>query len=219
MPPVGNNSLRMVGCGLPQARPISCWDCPHFHRRQIFPVPPDIEADLHDIDNLRAFYRRAVDQAGLGILEIDTRVVDRCLAVRTLFKVAQGRTGRTYFGALTFPFRDFSYVFKIESLERGITGVRETSVFAMLMNTRASIDLRDAQLTGWIDDPYDSNEVGPLTRNLSERPEYDSRFPDHPLSRARCMLNYLQDTLSIDDSVKRQPKFHFDPSQPSSHQR
>jgi hypothetical protein len=34
-PPHGNNILRMVGCGLPQARPISCCDCPHFHRRQM----------------------------------------------------------------------------------------------------------------------------------------------------------------------------------------
>src|SRR5262249_12110425 len=123
------------------------------------------------------------------------------------------------FGALTFPFRDFSFVFKVESPEWGMTGVRESYVFAILLGKGASIDARSRQCTGWLDDPYDFNEVGPMTRNVSERLAYDSRFPDHPLSRARWTLNHLQNTLSIDNSVKRHPKFHFDPSKWRSHQR
>jgi hypothetical protein len=181
-----------------------------------FPVPPDIEADLHDMGSVRAFYRRVASQAGLGVLEIDTGVVNGCSVVRTLFKVAQGRMGRIYIGALTFPFRDFSYVFRVESPELGMTGSRETAVFAKLISKgEASIDTGSNPLTGWLDDPYDSNEVGPMTRNISERPEYDTLFPNHPLSRARWILDHLQYTLSIDDSVKRQPNFHFSPSQSS----
>jgi hypothetical protein len=34
MPPRGNNTERMQLCGLSKARPISCSDCPAFHRFQ-----------------------------------------------------------------------------------------------------------------------------------------------------------------------------------------
>ena len=58
-----------------------------------YPVLPDIQANLSNIDSVRAFYRRSVREVGLGVVEIDTVVVDSCTAVRTLFKVAQNRRG------------------------------------------------------------------------------------------------------------------------------
>ena len=132
--------------------------------------------------------------------------------------MAQEPTGRTYIGTLTFPFREFSYVFRVGSPERGVTSVRDSIVFATLMKTQqVSLDERGGQFKGWLDDPYDSNETGPMTRNISERPEYDSRFPNHPLSRARWVLGHLQRTVAIDNSVKQQPKFCFDRNLPSRH--
>ena len=104
-------------------------------------------------------------------------------------------------------FQNFSYVLKIESPELGITGIRDACVFS-----------KDGQLlAGWLDDPYDPTERGPMTRNISERPEYDSRFPDHPLSRARRVLDHLQRTITIDSFVKRQPKFSFGRHLPRRH--
>jgi len=182
-----------------------------------FPIPPDIEADLHDVGSVRACYRRVAREDGFGVVEVDTGVVNDCSVVRTIFKVAQGRTGRTYLGALTFPFRDFSYVFKVESQELGMTGLREAVVLAMLIDIgEVSIDTGSNQLTGWRDDPYDSNEAGPLTRNVSERPEYDSRFPNHPLSRARRVLDHLQSTVTVDNSIKQRPTFPHFANRPSS---
>jgi hypothetical protein len=35
---------------------------------------------------------------------------------------------------------------------------------------QVSLDERGGQFKGWLDDPYDSNETGPMTRNISERP-------------------------------------------------
>lgn len=176
-----------------------------------FAKPPDIEADLSDQKSLRAFYRRVSRQAGLGILEIEGCIVDGCSAVRTLVKVAQAPMGRTYVGALTFPFRDFSYVFKVQSPEGGIVGLRDSVVLETVMGAgESTIDAKTGQLRGWLVDPYDSNEAGPMTRNISELPEYDSQFPDHPLSRARWVLNHLQRTITIDDAIKRKPKFSRD---------
>lgn len=106
-----------------------------------FPIPPDIPVNLNNIDGLRAFYRQNTLQAGHGVVEIETLVVDGCRVVRTLFKAEQQPTGRTYIGSLTFPFRDCSYVLKIQCKELGMTGVRDSSIWMKLMQLgETSID-------------------------------------------------------------------------------
>jgi hypothetical protein len=173
-----------------------------------YPIPPDIQADLSNIDSVRAFYRRIVNQAGLGVIEIDTVLVDGCTAVRTLFKAAQQPRGRAYLGALTFPFRDFSYVLKAQCEEHGMTGIRDAVVFTTLRNSGDTwLDTESDRMMGWLDDPYDPSETGAMTRNKSERPEYDAHFPDHPLSRARWVLNHLERTVAINEPIKSQPAF------------
>jgi len=173
-----------------------------------YPIPPDIGADLRSVDSVRAFYRESIRESGLGVIEIDTVVVDGITAIRTLFKIAQEPAGRTYLGALTLPFQRFSYVLKVQCEERGITGMRDTLVLTNLMQSgETSIDAATGALAGWLDDPYDRHEAGPMTRNRSERPEFDSQFPDHPLSRARNVLDHLERTVIVDDEIKRQPGF------------
>jgi len=177
-----------------------------------YAIPPDIGADLRSVDSVRAFYRESIRESGLGVIEIDTVVVDRIIAVRTLFKTAQEPAGRTYLGALTLPFQQFSYVLKVQCEEPGITGMRDTLVLTDLMHSgETDIDATTGVLAEWLDDPYDLHEAGPMTRNRSERPEFDSRFPDHPLSRARWVLDHLERTVIVDDEVKRQPGFVWQP--------
>ena len=174
-----------------------------------YPIPPDIKADINNLDSLRAFYRQGVRKSGLGVIEIDRVVIDGCTAVRTLFKAAPQTTGRTYLGSLTFPYRDFSYVLRVQCEHVGTTGIRESVVTAQLLNSGAiAIDTELKMMRGWCDDPYDPNEIGPMTRNKSERREYDSLFPDHPLSRARWVLDHLERTVTVDATVKRQPAFN-----------
>lgn len=173
-----------------------------------YPIKPDIGAALNDVEGLRKFYRQGAREAGLGIIEIERVIVDSCPVVRTLFKVSQEPAGRTYLGALTIPFQDFSYVLKVECPEQGVTGMRDTIVSMQLMASGTSeLDAKTGTMTGWLDDPYDSQEAGPMTRNKSERIEYDAQFPDHPLSRARWVLDHLERTVRIADEVKRMPSF------------
>jgi len=171
-----------------------------------YPIPPDIHADLDKFDEVRTFYRRAVTPAQLGVIEIESRLIDGCKAVRTIFKAAQQPTGRTYLAALTFPFRDFSYVLKLQCEERGTTGMRDTFVLNEML-VSGEVTLKENKMQGWLDDPYDPAEAGPMTRNKSERPEFDAVVPDHPLSRARAILNQLERTVAISDELKRQPSF------------
>ena len=85
-----------------------------------FAMPPDIKADLGSINDVRKFYRNSSATRGLGIIEVETPQVDGCLAVRTVFKSPQQPTGMTYIGSITLPFRDFSYVLKVQCMETGI---------------------------------------------------------------------------------------------------
>ena len=166
-----------------------------------FAMPPDLEG-LHDIDRLRAFYRRAAGGAGLGIVEVERRTLDGCAVVRTIMKAPQEPRGRTYLASLTFPFRDFSYVWKVQCAERGITGMRDTVVFgALLANGTVTQDAANG-VVGWLADPYDPTFAGPMCRNRSEAVEHDARFPEHPLSRARAVLGHLEQTVRVAPNVR-----------------
>ena len=107
--------------------------------------------------------------------------------------------GRTYLGSLTLPFRDFSYVVKVQYREWGMTGAREAAV----LSQRAELE---DWFEGWIVDPSDPTPRH-LARNLSEGPQYDSLFPNHPLSRVRNSLDALQASMRIAEDVKGLPLF------------
>ena len=175
-----------------------------------FPIPPDIEADLQSVTAVRAFYRTLVMRSGAAIIEVDTPEVDGFLAVRQIIKVPQQPHGMTYLGSITLPFRDFSYVIKIQCEEHGMTGVRDTVILDKKMATgEVTLDFEKDAVRGWMRDPYDPSIVDVFARNLSEAEEYDELFPDHPLSRLRPVLKHVQTTLRIEDEVKREPRFEL----------
>ena len=168
--------------------------------------PPEPGPDLSNLEGLRAFYRREMRKVGRGVIEIDVVAVDGCDAVRLVFKAVQQPTGRTYVGGLALALRGVDYLFKVECKERGTIGIRDTFVLNdLLASGEVRIDSSSNRLIGWLDDPYDWFEEGPMTRNKSERVEYDARFPDHPLSRARRLLSHLERTVAIDESMKARP--------------
>jgi hypothetical protein len=78
-----------------------------------YPVPPDIGADLDKVDELRKFYKGAVNPQNTASSRSNRDSSMAAKRVRTLFKAAKQPTGRTYLAALTFPFRDLSYVLKV----------------------------------------------------------------------------------------------------------
>lgn len=59
----------------------------------------------------------------------------------------------------------------------------------------------------WMRDPYDPTISLPFMRNPSEDPAYDADFTNHPLSRARVLLQHLERTLQVAPEVKSEAKF------------
>src|SRR4029077_11479593 len=108
-------------------------------------------------------------QAGGAIVEVDVRSIDGCDVVVVLLKVPQNPVGMTYMALVTAPFRDFSYVVKVQCEETGITGARDTVVFDELMRAgEVAFDEKAGPAVGWMADPYDPSIAAPLARNRSE---------------------------------------------------
>jgi hypothetical protein len=173
-----------------------------------FDKPPNINASLDDIEALRAGYRAVAARAGGAALEIEVISVDDCRGVRLILKVPQAPAGMVYIGSLTLPFRDFSYVARVQCAEGGLSGVRDTIILAELIETGGvKFDQDQTQPTGWWTDPYDPLVGGPPARNLSELPRYDARFPNHALSRLRRIRPRIEATLRLAEDVKAEKRF------------
>jgi len=173
-----------------------------------FPLKPDIDADVRSVEKIRQAIRPRVTAAGAAIIELETTETDSCLALRQIIKVPQQPHGMTYVGSLLLPFRDFSFVIKVQCQEHGTTGMRDAIIAnEALGDGRVTRDREE--VTGWMHDPYDPDLHGGFHWNLSEAPEYDVRFPDHPLSRLRLVLAHLELTLRVTKEVKESPLYVF----------
>jgi hypothetical protein len=177
-----------------------------------FALPPDIPASLDDLSALRRYYRARCDASQLGLIEVERVDLSGVRAIHTIIKAAQEPTGRTYVGSITLPFRDFSYVLKVQAPEHPPTGMRDTMVFAELSQTGV-VQLEDGVARGWLVDPYAPELMGPMTRNRSELREYDASFPDHPLSRVRFALQHIGLTLRVADTLRTAAPFVFPAAQ------
>ena len=166
-----------------------------------YDVPPNINCDIANVQAVRDFYREFASNAGHAIIEAETLIIGGCHAIRTIIKAPQQPTGMTYLGSITLPFRDFSFVLKVQCAEQGVTGFREAVVLDQLISNGEVTVSSDGKIRGWMQDPYDSSIEAPLMRNQSEAREYDNQFPSHPLSRARNVLNHFDKTLVIAPEV------------------
>ena len=178
-------------------------DVASFH---YFDLPPDLTAvpDRQGIDVLRQTYREALAGQG-GIVSVEAVTMLSVPSVAAIFKLPQTPSGMTYVSSLTIPFRDCSFVVKFQCPERGITGMRDTAIFAKLA---ASLKIgSDGVPRGWMKDPYLASADDSAKFNLSDQAQYDADFPDHPLSRARRHLNSLSGSVRAVRDLSKIPKF------------
>ena len=72
--------------------------------------------------------------------------------------------------------------------EAGMTGVRDSTIYAVYQNAMAQ---KDQSVRKWTEDPYDPEYQKGFLMNLSEQEELDEKFPSHPLSEARRFVNFI----------------------------
>ncbi|HHT21176.1 MAG TPA: hypothetical protein GXZ74_07050 [Tissierellia bacterium] len=73
--------------------------------------------------------------------------------------------------------------------EAGTTGQRDALVYAALSSEGKIGD----DLSGWTEDPYDPNYKHGALMNLSEAEHVDEMFPEHPLTMARELKNFINE--------------------------
>lgn len=156
-----------------------------------FDLPPDLPGELACEEDLGDYYRSLIEPS--RHVETSMLMLDGCAVVRNIVKLPQESSGMTYVGTLTIPFRDFSFVVKAMCMERGVTGMREATLFAKHGELK---DGESADAEERMDLPVDADSA-----------RFDAQFPDHPASRVRARLTRIQDSLVMSDALKRCPPF------------
>ncbi|BAV07935.1 hypothetical protein SAMN05421788_103281 [Filimonas lacunae] len=165
-----------------------------------FQLSPDLPS-IKDVNLLRKYYRRLMIGMNTGIIEVEV-VRQRSLPyVKTIVKSKQEGGGILYVGALTFPFKNCSYVVKVEAIETGATGMRETIIADRLMKEGKSA------ADDWASDPYDSSFTEGVLMNKAEDAVYDAAFPAHSLTVVREMLALLEKEVSWKPEAEGLPAF------------
>jgi hypothetical protein len=170
-----------------------------------FDLKPDLPT-AKNIGVLRSFYRDQIVVHNGGLIQADLINLKTYPVIKTMFKIPQDPTGMTYLGSLTIPFKKCSYVVKIQAVEVGTTGMRDTLVTNQLL-TEGKINLGEDSFENWFVDPYDSSFKEGTRMNLSEDTAYDSMFPEHPLSQARSLLTQIESQIVFAEELVKQKKF------------
>jgi hypothetical protein len=143
--------------------------------------------------DVRSFYLAQLGTTKAKLVNCGIIQVAMQPAVMLTIKVPQTPSGMMYQGVFTIPFRDFSFVIKVQSPESGTTGVRE----AVLTQRRlAAGEVPKLGGSGAIFPGWDPDAVA-----------YDKDFPKHPVSRLRRVLKGISLSASLDESVRRLSPF------------
>lgn len=162
---------------------------------------PDFRT-MKEVDVLRNYYRRAIAKANGGIVQVDLTQLHDIDVVKTILKIPQGPSHVSYNAALTMPFRDCFFVFKVQTGPVPRDGMREAFITDYLFKTGF-----DVVNDWWVGDPYDRSIESKLATNLGEEEAYDSLLPVHFLSQARLLINEIEKEVTWGEEINKLPRF------------
>jgi hypothetical protein len=185
------------------------------------PGQPDIPPPSQGAVGLRAYFRNQCTKQGSGIVEADVVRLHGIDCVRLVIKARQKPVGFTFQGTCVIPRQDFSFVVRIQALERGATGMREAAVMMVeLPNPEyepppgvevdplvPDEDQPRGKIKGWFKDPYDPQFDAIALRTLADDERHDESYPKHPLSRVRQKMRSILQTLQFSPEILQAPGF------------
>jgi hypothetical protein len=159
-----------------------------------FPRKPDLPSGAKSIRQLTEFYTAQMD-GQLEVVECRVLALD---GVRSVWLIAKGldeqTRGAVYLGSLTIPFRDCSFVIKIQCQEQGVTGMREALLTAeALQKGTGRVEGDRFVPSGW---SFDDEQ-------------FDEKLPRHPLSRVRRELRHIASSVQIEPKVRNAAPFEL----------
>ncbi|MEP0265887.1 hypothetical protein [Dokdonia sp.] len=169
----------------------------------------DKKPDLPTIKNaqvMRDFYRERISANNGGLIQIDIIDLKGHPTLKSIFKFPQQPVGMAYLSSLIIPFENYSYVIKVQATEVGISGMRDNTIAMILLN-QGKITTGDQGYEGWTSDPYNPGIKEGVLMNISEEEQYDTDFPNHPLSLLRSSLRQIESEISFGKELEKTQKF------------
>lgn len=169
-----------------------------------YDLVPDLPAGLDDLPELR--HDLAVLHGQDGCL-IEAHVVQLAgtPALLRIIKVPLPNrpAGQAFLCSFTVPKATCSAVLQLIAVEGPVTGMRE------------GVLAPEVGFERWImPHPYAPQLQGRLPFHAGDDPRFDSRFPDHPLSRARAWAHHVVRTGRLDPQFAALPPFQHQPPSP-----
>ena len=157
--------------------------------------PTDLLVD--DLKSMQARCRELAKANEGGLVSADVLDVRGVSAVMLIYR-REELPAYAYTGMMIVPGKGEHFVFVVASVERGMTGVRDTLVTVMLID-QGKLDPTETvdqdKLEGWFYDPYDSAFDAGALNSVADDEQYDSLVPSHPLSKVRRTLRAIAASL------------------------
>ncbi len=173
------------------------WENPDGDAMSLTQVEIGPSYSFTDVPSVRAMCRHIAEGSRGGLVSAGFVDFGDPRGVSLIYKREQ-LPAYTYTGMLIIPRGGHLVVVTVSSIERGITGVRDTVVAGRLIE-RGELDptKTDAnhRVKGWFFDPYDSKYDATALNSLADAELYDSVVPSHPLSKVRGTLHTIEKTL------------------------
>lgn len=167
-------------------------------------VAPDLPAGLDDLPALRHDLARIHGETGC-LIEAHVVQLGGVPALLRIIKMPLPNqpNGQAFVCSFTVPKATCSAVLQLVAVERGMTGGREAVLAA------------EIGFGNWSrPHPYAPELQGVLPFHAGDDPRYDSRFPDHPLSRVRAWAHHVVQTARVDPQFAALPSFQVQPPPP-----
>lgn len=183
-----------------QADAPDSWIDPETGDRAVvryFALAPDLPAPLEDLATLRQ--RLCEIHAGSGsLIEAFVISVDGQPALLRVEKMPRHNqpSGLLFAASIVIPKDRCSIALMMFCEETGTTGIREAMTMARMGFENFSTP-----------HPYAPNVAGKLPYNRSDEMEWDSAFPDHPLTRLRQRIARIAPTIRLDPEFAALPPF------------
>lgn len=153
-----------------------------------------------------------------GIIEINSGALEGMPYIYSIVKNlemdGEACLGAQYILSMEIAAEDGATHFQGQFDEVGMTGMRDALAFE-LCRAKNLVRLTEDGIEGWSEDPYNPEWTYGALMNLSEKPNFDKMFPDHPLSMVREFVNCVLGVGECDEELlqgkeSRKPKSPFD---------
>mgnify|MGYP001154515238 CR=1 FL=1 len=187
------------------------WQCRDYRailQLNYIPTKPDLpKGGMNNLILLQNFFRTAALKSNGGILLTEIVEIDNIRGIKNILKAPQA-LGMRYMGAYLFPFKNCSFGVKFITEEFEQIGLRESLIAAEFFDGMdIPVNQTEKLEEGWYKDPYQSTFKKGTPMSIAERAEYDTRFPEHPLTKLRTWMEELEQNLTFDEKVHKLKPF------------